>query len=94
MFSVSIAAYGLKLNYKGSQGYFSKQQRQSIIEHMQSVDTITTDELKTHIMIKYGVIYNSPKSYTDFLHEAKYSYKKTQKVNPKGDEEQIEAKKE
>ncbi len=25
----------------------------------------------------------------DFLHEAKYSYKKTEKVNPKGDEEKI-----
>ena len=43
-------------------------------------------------MINYGVTYNSPKSYTDLLHEAKYSYKKTEKVNPKGDEEQIEAK--
>jgi len=79
VFSVSIAAYGLKLNYKGSQGYFSKQQRQSIIEHMQSVDTITTDELKTHIMIKYGVIYNSPKSYTDFYMKQNTAIKKPRK---------------
>ncbi len=84
---------GLKLHYKGSQGYLSKQERQSIIEYIQSVDTITTDELKDYIMTNYGVFYNSPKSYTDFLHEAKYSYKKTEKVNPKGDEEQIETKK-
>jgi len=44
-------------------------------------------------MTNYGVFYNSPKSYTDFLHEVKYSYKKTEKVNPKGDKEQIETKK-
>ena len=84
---------GLKLKYKGSEGYLSKEERQSIIEYIQFQETITSFELKEYIKNQYGVEYNSPKSYTDLLHEAKFSYKKTQKVNPKGDIEQIEAKK-
>jgi len=86
-------ADGLKLNYRGSEGYLSAQERQSIIEYIQSQKTVTTDELKYYIKEQYGVTYNSPKSYTDFLHEANYSYKKTQKMNPKGDIEQIKLKK-
>ncbi len=83
---------GLKLQYKGSTGYLSKQEHQSIVEYIQSKETITSYELKEYIRDKYNVEYNSPKSYTDLLHEAKFSYKKTQKINPKGDVEQIEAK--
>ena len=84
---------GLKLKYKGSEGYLSKQEKQSVIEYIQSQETLTSYELKEHIKTTYGFEYNSPSSYTKLLHEAKFSYKKTQKINPKGKPEQIEAKK-
>ncbi len=80
-------AEGLKLKYKGSEGYLSKQERQSIIKYIQSNETITSSKLKDYIKAQYGVEYNSPKSYTDFLHQANFSDKKTQKVNPKGQPE-------
>jgi len=84
---------GLKLKYKGSEGYLSKQEKQSVIEYIQSQETLTSYELKEHIKKTYGFEYNSPSSYTTLLHEANFSYKKTQKVNPKGNPEQIEVKK-
>jgi len=84
---------GLRLKYKGSQGYLSKEERWSIIEHIQSKETLTRHELKEYIKNQYGFEYNSPSSYIDLLHEALFSYKKTQKTNPKGNQEHIEAKK-
>lgn len=83
----------LKLNYHGSQGYLSPEQRQAIIDHIKSYDSIGVDELRKHIKLKYGVEYKTPKSYIELLCEADFSYKKTQKVNPKADDEQIDAKK-
>lgn len=84
---------GLKLGYRGSQGYLSLEQRQNIIEYIQSRETISVDELRDYIKIKYNVKYNSLKSYTQLLHEARFSYKKTQKINPKKDNDKVEAKK-
>lgn len=84
---------GLKLKYKGSEGYLSKQEKQLVIHYIQQQQTITPAELKAYISKHYGVTYSNSQSYTTLLHQAGFSYKKTQKMNPKGDQEQINAKK-
>ena len=78
-------AESLKLNYRGSQGYLSPDQRQAIIDYIQSHGAISVDELHTHIKSTYGVEYKTPKSCIELIREANLSYKKTQKVNLKMD---------
>lgn len=90
---IKEGAESLKLNYHGSQGYLSPEQHQAIIDHIQSYDSITVDELRKHIKSKYDIEYKTPKSYIQLLSEADFSYKKTQKVNPETDYEQVYAKK-
>jgi putative transposase len=90
---IEEGAESLKLNYCGSQGYLLPEQRQAIIDHIQSYDSISVDELREYIKSKYGIEYKTPKSYIELLCEADFSYKKTQKVNPKADDAQVDAKK-
>ncbi len=70
-------AEGLKLNYKGSEGYLSKQERESIIKYILAQECMATDELKAYITTKYGVTYNSMQSYTRLLNKARARGKKT-----------------
>jgi len=90
---IEEGAESLKLNYHGSKSYLLPEQRQAIIDHIKDYDSISVDELREHIKLKYGVEYKTSKSYIDIIYEADFSYKKTQKVNPKTNDEQVDAKK-
>ena len=46
-------------------------------------------EIVEYIKNKYNVIYKSQQSYYDLLTDAGLSWKKTQKDNPKKDEEKV-----
>jgi len=83
----------LLLGYTGSEGYLSTVQRQTVISWINKRDTVTVEDLCDHIRETYDVEYRTRKSYTDLLHEAGFSRKKTGKENPKRDEAMIEAKK-
>ena len=50
---------------------------------------MTVDELASYITETFGVTYSSKQSYYDLLHEAGMRRKKTQKVNPKRNEEAV-----
>ena len=83
---------GLLLGYIGSEGYLDEFDHYDIIEYIKQHKTITVEQLAAYITGEYGVTYSSRQSYYDLLHEAKMSWKKTEKENPKKDPEAVLAK--
>jgi putative transposase len=74
---------GLKLAYKGSQGFLNTSQHQEVIEWLQTKNEWTLNELEYQVASEYGVTFESQQSYYDLFHEARISWKKTQADNPK-----------
>ena len=85
---------GLLLGYIGSQSYIDEFDRCDILKYIKTKETITTDELAAYIKENFGVTYCSKQSYYDLLHEARMSWKKTEKVNPKRNEAAVLEKRE
>lgn len=81
---------GIKLGYKGSQGYLTYQQNAEVIEWLKDKKYWNLDELVTYLDEQFGVIYKSKQSYYKLFAQAKISWKKTQKVNPNFTEELVE----
>lgn len=73
---------GLKLAYKGSEGYLSDQQRQKTLEWLASFDSISIQILKDYLENEYDVVYRSETSYVQLLEQAGFHYEKSQKLNP------------
>ena len=79
-------AEGLLLKYIGSEGYLDDYDRYDILKYIDTKETLTVEELAAYIKENYGVTYSSRQSYYDLFHEARMSWKKTEKVNPKRNE--------
>ena len=84
-----LGAASLRMGYHGSQGYLSPAERQRVIAWIQAQDCWQVAALKQEVETTYGICYRSKQSYYALLREARISWKKTQKVNPQGDPEQI-----
>ena len=82
-------AEGLLLKYKGSESYLSAESREEIIRYIEECGHISTEELRDHIEKKYGVVYKSKQSYYDLLKSGGKSWHKSQKKNPKRNEERV-----
>jgi putative transposase len=82
---------GLKLGYKGSSGYLTPEAKADVIVWLQEPHHWSVADLRAYIHRRYGVEYQSRQSYYDLLHEAKLSWKKTQKRNPRADPEKVMA---
>jgi transposase len=82
-------AEGLLIKYKGSKGYPGAESRKEIIGYTEKCEHISTEELRDHIEEKYGVVYKSEQSYYDLLKAAGKSRHKSQKKNPKKNEERV-----
>lgn len=82
---------GLKLGYKGSSGYLTSAEKAEVIQWLQMPQRWHVGSLRAYLQQQYGVEYHSKQSYYDLLHEAKLSWKKTQKRNPKADPEKVNA---
>ena len=80
---------GLKLGYKGSSGYLTSEAKAAVMEWLQEPPHWNVASLRTYIQRRYGVEYQSRQSYYALLHEAKLSWKKTQKRHSKADPEQV-----
>jgi putative transposase len=85
-------AMSLRMGYHGSQGYLSPTERQRVIAWIQAQDCWQVAAVQQEVETTYGVRYRSKQSYYALLKEARISWKKTQKVNPQGDPDQILAK--
>ena len=85
---------GIKLGYQGAKGKLTSKQRVEIIEWLKNKDYWHLDELINHLEDKYNVIYKSKQSYYDLFEQGRISWKRSQKVNPKFDEELVKKKRE
>ena len=83
---------GIKLGYQGAKGKLTAEQRAEIIEWLRKKDYWHLDELINHLEDKYDVVYKSKQSYYDLFELGKVSWKRSQKVNPKFDEELVKKK--
>lgn len=70
---------GLKLAYKGGQGYLGPIQKQAVIAWIKAKADWNLSELKHHLAEHYGVVFQSKQSYYDLFKEAGISWKKSQK---------------
>ena len=82
-------ALSLLLGYQGSQSYLSTEQRQEILNWIGSHETITVEAVGDYIQEQYGVVYESKQSYYDLMQAAGMSYHKSEKKNPRRDEEKV-----
>ncbi|RKZ51945.1 MAG: transposase [Candidatus Parabeggiatoa sp. nov. 2] len=79
----------LLLKHKGSQGYLSSSEIDAVIAFLKTKTHYTIEELLDHLENNYEVVYKSKQSYYDLFEMAKLSWKKTEKVNPKKDEDLV-----
>jgi transposase len=79
----------LKLRYWGTQGYLDDASKQTVSEWLQQRQSCQLEELVAHLDLSYGVVFKSQQSYYDLLHQAGFSWKKTQGQRPQKDELQV-----
>jgi putative transposase len=61
---------GLKLSYKGSSGYLTKQQKQDVINWLNKNDNQGLEKIKCYLREKYGINFKSNSSYYNLIKEA------------------------
>jgi putative transposase len=61
---------GLKLSYKGSSGYLTKQQKQDVINWLNKDDNQGLETIKCYLREKYGINFKSDSSYYNLIKEA------------------------
>ena len=81
------------VQYKGSHGYLTSEQRQSVLHAITGEKIGSVEALVDHIRTMYGVEFKSRQSYYILLAEAKITWKRAQSQNPAKDPERIAAKK-
>ena len=81
----------LSLGYGGSAGYLNEEQRQKVVSWIEEHLSLSVEELRDYLEASYGVTYQSKQSYYALLEAGGMSYHKTEKVNPKRDEAQVQA---
>lgn len=77
---------GLRLKYKGSKSYLDSIQRQIVINWLRQKNYWHLEELKEYSEDNFNVVFESNQSYYDIFKEANKSLQKTQKKNPRKDE--------
>ncbi len=96
-------AQSLALGYAGSEGYLTAEQKAEVIAWIQTQataqqsaagqtaegQTVDVAAVRDYLEAHYQVVYKSPQSYYELLHEAGLSYHKIEKVNPQRDEAQV-----
>lgn len=84
----------LYLQYRGSQGYLSREERAEVIAFLNTQEYYSVEALCEYVEEHYDVVFKSKQSYYDLLHEAHIGWKKTEKSNPARDETTVLAKRE
>ena len=84
---------GFRPKHKGRKSYLSQEQREQVLNWLQSKKIWELSELGYHLASEYGVGYESKQSYYNLFDAAGISWKKTTKVNPKADAQEVAAKK-
>lgn len=88
----------LALGYRGGAGFLTSEQKEQVFAWLETriahKQPVSVEVLRAEIEARFGVVYRSRQSYYDWLHAARVSYHKTQKQNPKRDEEQVQERRE
>jgi putative transposase len=84
----------LATHYKGSVSYLTKSQQEEVNKYLKAKTTCKLEELIVYLQECYGITFKSKQSYYNLLAKAGMSWKKTEKVNPKKNDELVEIKKE
>jgi len=61
---------GLKLSYKGSMGYLTKQQKQEVINWLNQEQNQRLEKVKCYLKEKYGINFKSNSSYYNLIKES------------------------
>jgi transposase len=80
---------GLLLNHQGSQGQLKPEEQSEIIQWLTNKDHWDLSTLENYIAEQYQIEFQSKTSYYRLFKSAGISWKKSQKKNPKGDEELV-----
>ena len=82
---------GLISTYQGggSRAFLSPEKRSRVIEHIKSYELFSLADLMKYLKEVFEVEYKSMQSYYDLLHEANMSWHKSQKTNPRRDENKV-----
>lgn len=83
---------GLLSYHKGGKprSFLNESQRAQVLQHIKDHKIFSPKDLAVYLKQTFDVSFKSGQSYYDLLHAAKMSYHKSQKANPKRDEEKIE----
>jgi transposase len=82
------------VGYKGSKSFMTEKQKEAVNNFIKTKSSCRLEELISYLKNTFGISYKSKQSYYALLDNAGMSWKKTEKVNPKKDEEKVIAKKE
>jgi putative transposase len=83
---------GLRLNHQGSRGQLKPEERAEVIQWLTNKNQWDLSELSNHIAEQYQIKFQSKTSYYQLFKSAGISWKKSQKKNPKRDEELVKKK--
>jgi putative transposase len=84
---------GLLLKHKGSQSFLTDDEREAVLAWIQSQESWSVDQLKTHLEATYDIVFQSRQSYYELLAAARITWKKAQRANPAHDPDAVAAKK-
>ena len=87
-------AQELRVGYEGDAGYLNEEERREVIGWIESLETVSVEQVRDYIEAKYKVVYRSKQSYYALLEAGGMSYHKSEKVNPKYNEEKVLEKRE
>ncbi len=85
--------HGLQLKYKGRKNYLSTEEREEVLSWLQTKNCWEIGELEYKLADDYDVVYESKQSYYDLFNAADISWKKTTKINPKANPDNVAEKK-
>lgn len=80
---------GIKLGYRGAKSFLTVEEQLEVMNWLQTRNYWNLDELVTHLELNYDVVYQSKQSYYDLFSDAKISWKRSQKLNPKSNPELV-----
>lgn len=69
--------------------FLNEEQKAEVLAHIHSHEVFGLSELSAYLQTVFGVSFKSSQSYYELLHEAKMSWHKSQKTNPRRDEQKV-----
>lgn len=71
--------------------FLSEEKKAAVLAHIRSHSVFGYGDLVSYLQSTHGVNYKHSQSYYDLLHEAGMSWHKSQKINPRRDEQKVQA---